>query len=136
MKQAANQNPVVYIITKLELGGAQKICLSLFHALRTAQTTFLISGTQGVLVDTIKDLPNVILLDTLKREASVLAVAQELKTFIQLIQTLKKLKKEHPTIIAHTHSTKAGILGRWAALVAGQAALIVVAGNLSKNKMQ
>jgi len=36
-----------------------------------------------------------------------------------LIRTLKKIKKQYPDLIVHTHSTKAGLMGRWAAFFAG-----------------
>ena len=112
--------PVVYIITKLELGGAQKVCLSLFKELQKQDiNTFLITGDSGPLVATVKDAPNVILLDSLKREVGFKSLKTELKNFFVLIRELKKLKKEHPTLIVHTHSTKAGFIGRWAALCAG-----------------
>ncbi len=63
---------VVYIITKLELGGAQKICLSLFKEMAAKGIeTYLITGSEGVLVDEVKHLPNVFLLNSLKRELNL-----------------------------------------------------------------
>jgi glycosyltransferase involved in cell wall biosynthesis len=111
---------VIYIITKLELGGAQKVCLSLFNGLKQRDiSTFLISGANGLLVPYVQDNPSVYLLTTLKREVSLFSLIHEGKVFIQLIQQLRKLKKDNPHTIVHTHSTKAGLLGRWAALLAG-----------------
>ena len=112
--------PIIYIVTKLELGGAQKVCLSLFHELKNKNhETWLISGTEGPLVAEVKNNPNVILLPLLKRECSLSNLKNDFKTFFLLIKELKKLKSEHPTIIVHTHSTKAGYLGRWAGFFAG-----------------
>ena len=52
--QEKNEMAVVYIITKLELGGAQKVCLSLFEQLAKRGTkTFLISGNEGPLVEIV-----------------------------------------------------------------------------------
>lgn len=112
--------PIAYIITKLELGGAQKVCLSLFNALhKKGYAAHLISGKEGALAHTIRDNTNVILLSSMRRELSFTALWNEFKNFISLIRTLKRLKKKHPHLIVHTHSTKAGILGRWAAWWAG-----------------
>lgn len=111
---------VVYIITKLELGGAQKVCLQLFKNLGDSSIkTVLISGTTGTLVPTVKDNPHALLLESMTREVSAFGLFSEIKNFFILIQTLKKLKHDNPTIIVHTHSTKAGIIGRWAAFFAG-----------------
>lgn len=121
--QAMNkQTPtaIVYIITKLELGGAQKVCLRLFDDVAKHDLhTWLITGDQGPLVGHVKNNPHAILLDCMTREVSARGLAREVKTFFTLITTLRKLKKEHPKLIVHTHSTKAGLLGRWAAFFAG-----------------
>lgn len=110
---------VVYIITKLELGGAQKVCLSLFNGLsRKGCSSHLISGNSGPLVYQVKNNEATILLDSMQREVSFKALIKEIKTFFTLIATLKKMRQEHPHLIVHTHSTKAGILGRWAAFFA------------------
>lgn len=106
---------VIYIVTKLELGGAQKVCLTLFDALQKQYASWLISGTEGELVQETKSKSNVILLDSLEREIGL----SELKAFIDLIQTIKKYKVDYKDLIVHTHSTKAGYLGRWAAWFAG-----------------
>ena len=112
---------VVYIITKLELGGAQKVCLNLYERIQKSPhfNASLISGTQGPLVEYASKNANTILLDSFKREISGKAFLHEIKTFFALIKTLRSLKKQHPNLIVHTHSTKAGLLGRWAALFAG-----------------
>ena len=111
--------PVVYIITKLELGGAQKICLSLFKD-RADQgaATYLITGNQGILVDEVKMMPNVFLLSSFKREIAWYKLALEIKTFFSLFRILRKLKKQHPNLVVHTHGSKAGVLGRLAAMLA------------------
>ncbi|HJM69045.1 MAG TPA: glycosyltransferase [Candidatus Babeliales bacterium] len=115
-----NKPTVVYIITKLELGGAQKICLSLFEDLQKKNVdTYLISGTVGPLVAQAKKNPHTILLETMTREVATSGFFSELRNFYHVIRTLRKLKKKNPNIIVHTHSTKAGLIGRWAAWFAG-----------------
>lgn len=111
---------VVYIITQLELGGAQKVCLSLLEGLEQKHAhTFLITSAQGTLVSAVQDKPNIFLLPELQRNVSVNSLLNEWRSFFALKRALKKLKQQYPDIIVHTHSTKAGILGRWAAFAAG-----------------
>lgn len=110
---------IVYIITKLELGGAQKVCLALMKGLADRNVTAgLISGVDGVLVPETKKFETVFLLPSFKRELKIYAIFAELKTFFTLTTILKKLRKQHTSLIVHTHSTKAGIIGRWAAFFA------------------
>jgi glycosyltransferase involved in cell wall biosynthesis len=46
-------------------------------------------------------------------------IHQEWSCFFTLVSKLRALKKQYPDIIVHTHSTKAGLMGRWAAFFAG-----------------
>lgn len=125
---------VVYIITKLELGGAQKVCLTLHDGMQTNEySSTLITGSSGSLLTNVKDTSNIILLDSLQQKLfytqekaplwqlpyrSFKKIIQELHCLYALIKTLRTLKKQHSYLIVHTHSTKAGLLGRWAAFFA------------------
>lgn len=115
---------VLHIITKLELGGAQKVCLTILEGLhRSGNTPLLLSGTSGTLAQQVKDsqqLPyTTLLVDTFTREVSLTGLWRELVNFWCLINTIRTLRKQHPDLIVHTHSTKAGLVGRWAAFFAG-----------------
>lgn len=115
-----NSDAIVQIITKLELGGAQKVCLEIAQGLKENNIpNYLISGNEGPLVESVKHWDNVFLISELKREISWFAPLRELKVFIKLITILRTLRKKHPNLVVHTHSTKAGIVGRWAAFFAG-----------------
>ena len=111
---------VLYFLTKLELGGAQKVCLTLHRGLREDQhNALLISGAEGVLVNEAEKTAGCIFLPSFKREISFKGIFQEIKTLRELIRIMREYKKRYPNLIVHTHSTKAGILGRWAAYFAG-----------------
>lgn len=111
---------IIQVITKLELGGAQKVCLSLFNGLVDSSTkTTLISAIDGQLVEDVQGQENVILMPELLREVSIKTLFNELKAFSKLVKILRSIKKKSIHVVVHTHSTKAGILGRWAAFFAG-----------------
>ena len=106
---------VAHIITKLELGGAQQNTLyTLKHLNREKFETILISGKGGVLDrEAFLSLMNrVFFIGELVRKINPLF------DFIALIKIWHLLKKEKINLV-HTHSSKAGILGRWAAKLAG-----------------
>ena len=106
---------VCHVITKLELGGAQEVALyAVSHLDRSKFRPLLVTGPGGLLTDEAKTLPgvDVHVLSSLARHVHVLA---DLAAFVELVRLFRRL---HPTIV-HTHSSKAGILGRWAAWCAG-----------------
>lgn len=103
---------VFHIITKLELGGAQQNTVYTVRNLDKKKFDVrLITGTGGILDKEVNDL-NPVFLKELKREIS------PVNDFIALIKLYRILRREKPDII-HTHSSKAGIIGRIAGYIAG-----------------
>jgi glycosyltransferase involved in cell wall biosynthesis len=111
---------VVQIITKLELGGAQQVAIFLAsHLNKERFITYLVSGKEGLLVDEARSLmgERAYFLKDLVREIDPL---KDTKAVLQISRILKIiLGKEMGPCIVHTHSSKAGILGRWAARISG-----------------
>jgi len=118
---------VVHIITKLELGGAQENTLfTVAHLDLCRFEPFLISGNEGILVEEALKLGGVktYLLPDLVREISPL---HDARAFTETVRTLKEIRSsgdKNARLIVHTHSSKAGIIGRWAAKTAGAEAII------------
>jgi glycosyltransferase involved in cell wall biosynthesis len=110
---------VVHIITKMELGGAQQN--TLFTAMHLNADDFqahLLAGVGGELFDDARAFGPFHLVHDLVREVRPL---QDLKAFLQIKKILEEIKAGPPSapVIVHTHSSKAGILGRFAARAAG-----------------
>lgn len=106
---------VFHVITHLEPGGAQQNTLmTLEHLPRESYEVGLISGPRGPLVEWANRIPGVtrVWLPSLVREAHPI---NDLRT---LITMWRVFRRERPAVV-HTHSAKAGILGRWAAKLAG-----------------
>jgi glycosyltransferase involved in cell wall biosynthesis len=106
---------VFHVITKLELGGAQKITLLTLERLPRDQYELgLVAGTEGPLVDWANRIPN------LKRVwiPSLIREVRPLQDALAFFSMWRLFRRERPHIV-HTHSSKAGILGRWAAKLAG-----------------
>jgi glycosyltransferase involved in cell wall biosynthesis len=111
---------VCHIITKLELGGAQENTLFTVSHLDPARfCPILIVGEPGLLDDDARKLPGVEFhqVPSLVRELRPLS---DLRALVSLTRLLRRLK---PAIV-HTHSSKAGILGRLAARLAGVPVII------------
>lgn len=106
---------VLHIITQLDLGGAQRCALDIARLLdREKYNLYFLSSYNGILAEEVLDLPetNVIFLSSLKRSPHPLAD-------ILSVWRLTVLCKKEGIDLMHTHSSKAGILGRWAARFAG-----------------
>lgn len=117
---------VVHVITKLELGGAQENTLyTCAHLDRSRFRVALVYGPGGILDDQLeplRDSADVIAMPELVREIRPRADAA---AFSALRATLWRLQADHwqhehdkTAFIVHTHSSKAGIIGRSAARAA------------------
>ncbi|HOQ03684.1 MAG TPA: glycosyltransferase family 4 protein [Anaerohalosphaeraceae bacterium] len=104
---------VVHVITRLIVGGAQENTLITCRLLaRRGHEVVLITGPavgpEGALFEEVrKDGYEIVLLDELCREISPM---KDLSAYGKLKRLLRRLNPD----IVHTHSAKAGILGRWA----------------------
>ena len=106
---------VCHIITKLELGGAQEVALyAVAHLDRAKYRPVLVAGPGGLLTDEARGLSHVDVRILPELGRSIRLVG-DLAALVKLTTLLRRLR---PTVV-HTHSSKAGILGRWAAWMAG-----------------
>ena len=115
---------VTHIITRLVIGGAQENTLATIAGLRQkpGMEIKLISGPttgpEGSLEDQARKIPGLL---TLVPE--LVRPVHPLKDFFALRQLEKVLREQKPVLV-HTHSGKAGILGRLAAKRAGVPVII------------
>jgi glycosyltransferase involved in cell wall biosynthesis len=106
---------VCHIITKLELGGAQRNTLfTVSHLDKSRFRTFLITGEAGILDEEARALMG-------DRFYQVSRLGRDIRPFqdaLAFVALRKLLIRIKPTVV-HTHSSKAGIIGRLAAWAAG-----------------
>ncbi|MCX5783610.1 MAG: glycosyltransferase family 4 protein [Elusimicrobia bacterium] len=105
---------VFHVITMLELGGAQRHAIHIVQNLNPEKfETALVCGAGGILDrETISCGKPVYFIDGLAREIN------PVKDFAALCRLYRLFRKHKPDIV-HTNSSKAGILGRIAAHLAG-----------------
>ncbi len=105
---------LLYVITKLELGGAQKQLLSLIRHLDKGKfRLFLFTAKDGFLLAEALSINNL----TVYKSRWLERPPNPFKDFLALIEIYRFIKKNNIEIV-HTHSSKAGILGRLAAKLA------------------
>lgn len=106
---------VCHVITKLELGGAQEVAMQVVAGLdRSRFKPVLIAGPGGLLTEEARALEGVDLCIV----RSLLREIRPLKDLCALWELACLFRRLRPKIV-HTHSSKAGILGRLAAWIAG-----------------
>jgi glycosyltransferase involved in cell wall biosynthesis len=123
---------IFHVITKLELGGAQKVTLMTLERLpRERYELGLVSGPDGLLVDWANRIPS------LRREWNEWLVreVQPVKDALAFFKLWRLFRRERPDIV-HTHSAKAGIIGRWAAKLAGVPFIFHTAHGFGFNDVQ
>ena len=103
---------VLHIITKLEFGGAQ--CNTIYTVAHLDKTLFdakLVAGPGGILDGKVPP-------GSIVRAPRLARSIRPVNDFLALLELRDIIRKENPAIV-HTHSSKAGILGRLAARLAG-----------------
>ena len=112
---------IMYIITKSDHGGAQKHVLDLVSQLEENESV-IISGNEGYLTDNCRSLgKKTYILNGLDNSLN------PIKDISLIINMVRLIRFENPDII-HLHSTKAGMLGRMAALLAKKPSIFTAHG--------
>ena len=102
---------LLYVITKLELGGAQRQLLSLIAGLdKERYKIFLFTAGDGLLLGEASSIKELILKRSRFLERPV-NIFKDILAFFEIYNFIKRNRIQ----IVHTHSSKAGILGRLAA---------------------
>jgi glycosyltransferase involved in cell wall biosynthesis len=123
---------VFHVITKLELGGAQKVTLMTLERLpRDLYQLGLVAGPEGLLVDWANRIP------ALERYWNRWLVREvhPIKDALAFVSLWQLFRRERPDIV-HTHTSKAGILARWAAKLAGVPFIFYTAHGFGFNDFQ
>lgn len=109
---------VLHPITRLIVGGAQENTMLTAQLLDPARWQVDVlsgpqTGSEGSLIETVRERGIPLIIEpSLVREVNPL---QDLRALFRLI----RLMRQGRYTIVHTHSSKAGIVGRWAAKLAG-----------------
>lgn len=105
---------ILYLITKLELGGAQKQLLSIIGGLDKEKfRVFLFTAKKGPMLSDAGSIDGLIL----KRSKWLERPINPFKDILAFFEIYALIKKNNIRIV-HTHSSKAGILGRLSARLA------------------
>lgn len=112
---------VAHVITQLELGGAQQNTLyTVGHLDRSRFAPILLAGPGGALDGEARALGDVPLV-TLPDLQRPIAAGSDLRALRELRAALRRLPRP---LIVHSHSSKAGVLGRLAARSVGADAVV------------
>ena len=123
---------ILYVVTKLELGGAQKQALSLMRRLNNEEyNIFLFTADVGLLMDEALAISGI----TVKRSRFLERPINPLKDLLALFEIYSFIREKQIDIV-HTHSSKAGIVGRLAARLSGVKIIIHTVHGWSFNDYQ
>ncbi|MFA5389447.1 MAG: glycosyltransferase family 4 protein [Candidatus Omnitrophota bacterium] len=111
---------ICHVITKPELGGAQLSTLNLISSLpKDRYKISLITSSRGILKHEFENLGNI------STHFSPF-LARPINPILDILALMHiyDIYRRNRFKIIHTHSSKAGIIGRWAALLAGVPAIV------------
>ncbi|NTV29160.1 MAG: glycosyltransferase family 4 protein, partial [Candidatus Omnitrophica bacterium] len=123
---------VLIVLTKPELGGAQKHVLSILEASdKQRYDLHLFTSPEGLLLDQLSAIPGIRLHLSRYLQRNI----APFRDIIALFEICTYIKK-HRIDVVHTHSSKAGILGRLAARLTGVGRVIHTVHGWSFNDRQ
>jgi glycosyltransferase involved in cell wall biosynthesis len=106
---------VLQFVTRLDLGGAQEACLDLCRSLLArGDTVHLLTASQGEMLADARRIPGLVVHAWPDWEHAVRPVADA-----RCLRRLRRLLRDERYDVLHTHSSKAGLVGRLAAWTAG-----------------
>ncbi len=113
---------ILILITKADIGGAQVHVLEILKSLKSRYRFVLASGENNYLVERAKDLGiEVVLLKHLNRAISL---PEDQRAYGECVSMLRTFKPD----LLHSHSSKAGVVGRLAAWRTGIPSLFTAHG--------
>jgi len=102
---------ILYVVTRAEIGGAQVHVLDLVRGFRSEFEVVLAAGEEGFLIEKGREAgASVHVLKGLKQPIA------PLNDFAGLRELVRLIRSEKPDLV-HAHTSKAGILGRFAARI-------------------
>ena len=123
---------IAFIITKLELGGAQKHVLELIRGIDKERfEVFMFTASSGMLLDEAESLEGA----RVVRSKNLERPLNPVKDLFAAFELFRFFKKNRIGIV-HTHSSKAGILGRCAAALASVPVIVHTVHGWSFNDHQ
>ena len=104
---------VLYLVTKADMGGAQMHILDLLQGLRTAVDPVVGVGEEGYFTEAVEKLgiPSFVLSNLVHP----IATARDCLAIVETARLIRSVQAD----IVHTHTSKAGIVGRLAARLTG-----------------
>ncbi|MCI0621963.1 MAG: glycosyltransferase family 4 protein [Acidobacteria bacterium] len=114
---------IARIITRMDLGGAQRAVLQLSSGLDPQRfEQIVITGEGGLLLPELAGLASIRhrIVPEMTRHVGFGAVWNDLRAGRRVCQILRSFQPH----IVHTHTPKAGIVGRWAARAAGVSGIV------------
>jgi glycosyltransferase involved in cell wall biosynthesis len=104
---------ICYLITRAEMGGSQTHVLNLLHGFQDRFQITLATGEEGFLTEEASKLG--IRTYVLPNLVQPLRPGQDFAALMQVVTLLRKIKPD----LIHCHTSKAGVIGRIAARIAG-----------------
>jgi glycosyltransferase involved in cell wall biosynthesis len=104
---------ILYLITRADLGGAQVHLLDLLHGLGDFVDATVGVGEEGFLSYAVRGLG--IPCHVVPHLIQPLAPTEDLRALRELVRLIREVRPD----LVHTHTSKAGVLGRFAARMAG-----------------